>query len=65
MTQAPSPACFMISCKNEPFTEIQTEKAAASVEPFEKEEPKVDKENMSEEMKKKMAYYKLVYKKKK
>lgn len=55
----------MIPCKNEPFAEIQVEKVAASVEPFEKEEPKVDKENMSEEMKKKMAYYKLVYKKKK
>lgn len=64
---APSPSCFMAAFKNEPINPtVEDEKLSVSVPPFEKEiKQHVDKENMSDEMKKKMAYYKLVYKKKK
>lgn len=65
---APSPSCFMASCKNEPIKSIDNDEkqhSSSSVAPFEKARKQhVEKENMTDEMKKKMAYYKLVYKKK-
>ena len=64
---APSPSCFMASCKNEPIKSIDNDEKqhSSSVAPFEKARKQhVEKENMTDEMKKKMAYYKLVYKKK-